>query len=72
MFEKFIGKRCEAIVVFAERVMDGGSGPLSVKGILESCDGDYIVIDTTNTKRGKSPEKSIIPIKAILVLNVME
>lgn len=75
MFDKFIGKECEAIVVFAGYSMEGGSTPLSITGILESYDDDYIIINTKNPKKNRSIEvkgKSIIPIKALLVLNVAE
>ncbi len=73
MFDRYIGKECEAIVVFGQYVMEGGSGPLSVTGVLESCDDNYLILNTSKSKtRMLVKGKAIIPIKALLVLNVVE
>lgn len=65
MFENYINKKCEAIVLFADSRLESGSQPLRISGILESYDNDYMVL---KTKKGKS----IILIKALLVLNIEE
>lgn len=65
MFDRFIGKKCEATVVFASFTLDGGSCPKTISGVLESFDKDYIVL---KTKKGIS----VISIKALLVLDVVD
>lgn len=63
MFENYIGKQCEAVVIFGNYT-SGGSAPLRIKGVLESYNSDYITIQNGN-------QESIISIKALLVLNVI-
>ena len=65
MFGKFINKKCEAIIIFADGHLESGSQPLRINGILESYDNDYMIL---KTKKGKS----IISMKALLVLNIEE
>ena len=65
MYEQYIGKKCEAIVIFGSQALDGGSAPLHIEGILESCDNDFVCVV------GKKC-KSVISKKAILVLKVFD
>ena len=66
MFERFIGRDCEAIVLFGDLYsMTAEAVPAHVYGILESCDDKCICI---KTKKGYS----ILPINTLLNLNITE
>lgn len=64
MFKRFIGYNCDATILFGDTyTMTTAVVPLHVRGVLESCDENYICI---KTKKGYS----VIPIKTLLNLEV--
>ena len=66
MFEKFIGQKCKAVILFGDdSAMNSRAIPARIYGVLDSCDETCICL---KTKEGYS----IIPIKTLLYFNVIE
>ena len=63
MLENLIGKDCSAVVAFGNTAYQVLS--TEIKGVLESFDDEYICL---KTKKGKS----LIAIKALIILNVLD
>ena len=66
MFEKFIGHKCKAVILFGDYVYEmSGAVPARISGVLESCDENCLCL---KTKEGYS----IIPIKTLLYFNILD